>query len=166
MKILIEGPNGGGKSTLVDQLSLKYELNTFHPGPAPLNDSQATEMCMHQSLMYDIIMDRATCFSRLAYEHPDDLMRSHYNMLLRYCRDMASDTILILCVSQGDFTEKDYYPDGHFERVTKEAELIRCRYLKLFSRFKHFKFDFNLQTLKNVTDHINKRKEELNVEAN
>jgi len=61
MIIILEGPDGSGKTTLANQLVLKYGLKYHHEGPPPLNPASATLYYTTKLLMLsdsDVVIDR------------------------------------------------------------------------------------------------------------
>ena len=140
--VILEGPNGAGKSVLGKQLTKQMGLSYIHAGPSPGDDYAAFKACAMQYKLLEsgVILDRCTPISRRIYERP--ISPYHEHVLLQWLRMMEEVAVIIYCTADGDFTEKSYYPEGHFKEVTEKREVIRLGYNDLMATIPHIPYDW------------------------
>lgn len=155
--IILEGPNGGGKSTLSKILEEHFGLPAYHSGPNPGDTDKAIMACNHQMLkiMNGFIVDRVTPISRPVYDH--DTIPAHeiesFGLVLD---NMLRHAVVVYCNGVGPFTNKPYYPDGHFETVSKERIKIRKLYEVSFKDIPHIPYDWHKDSLKELLKELDK----------
>ena len=125
--IILEGPNGSGKSTLGRTLSVLLDMEYAHAGPSPGGTSAAFKACITQynQLLDGVILDRCTPISRQVYEKYGF---GETSWLQEWAWQMNEEAIIVLCTGTGEFTQKPYYPEGHFEFIVDSQEEIRNKY--------------------------------------
>jgi len=153
--IILEGPNGGGKSTLSKMLAKDLGLPTYHSGLNPGDTDAAIKACQQQleRIMGVYIIDRVTPISRPIYDH--DVIPKYetetfdviLNLMMRYA-------VVIHCNGKGIFTDKDYYPKGHFDKVDKDKEKIQKLYLKMFKTIPHIRYNWKDDSYEKLLEKI------------
>jgi len=162
MKIIVEGANGTGKSTLCLYLSSELNLPVIWAGPKPDNDEIAIIQCQRLNITKLGIFDRATCISRPVYgdnnEDVNGLSDHHLYTLNRYVQLLIkNDVIFIHCVGNGDHEIKNYYTPFHLQHITKYRAAIRMRYIGIFEDISHFEYDFAVQSNREVLECIHRQ---------
>ena len=130
--IIIEGPDGSGKSTLVDQ----YFPNAIHAGGPPINHEEAIERLYEPTPGH--VYDRWTGVSEQIYgplvrgvsllseeEYLDGILKTRPTII--YCRPPL-EVILSNLVNQ---KEKPHKPKKFIKEVKERAEMIVEAYDKL-----------------------------------
>ena len=137
MNIIIEGPDGAGKSTLANQLASALNLEIVH-FVAPVDDSSQFEM--YRNFMIDarnVILDRAW-YSDMVYgpiyrgkaEIRADLMRE----LERGCED----TILIYCTGSWQAMWDAATQRGeNYVKTYREFEKVCSKYDEVMLKYYH-----------------------------
>ena len=149
MKIVLEGMDASGKSTLSEFLSVNLNLPIIHPGGPPSDDHDALMGCIKQALQNDCIYDRVTCISRQAYQL--DRSQHHYEVLNIYLKEMVSnDAVFIFCVGKGPHEVKDRDSEELMNHISENYDTIVSRYEDIFKRVPHFRFDFNVNSNEEV----------------
>lgn len=154
MKIVLEGVNGCGKSTLAKYLSDHFNLKVFHPGPRPVNDEAAVLDTLSQLITRKGIFDRVTPISRLAYEGVDNLSENHVEYLNTFLNVMKKQFIFIYLIGEGEHILKPYYTDDHILDIRQNRKIIKKRYSEIFENIPHLKYDFRNQDPKDVIKYI------------
>lgn len=154
--IILEGVNGSGKSTLSEHLSRTYDLPVHHAGPAADGIVNAFDNCVEQIglIKKGCIMDRVTPISRVCYEN--SMLPFEVASLSIFMTLMSMDAVIIYCMGEGPFTEKEYYPEGHMQEIIDQRDLIKNNYQYYF---KHIGMPFMTYDWKN--DDINEFTKEL-----
>jgi hypothetical protein len=142
--IIVEGPNSAGKSTLCAALSRQMGRRTTHSGTQPDDLDEACQTQLNQ-LLDGVIVDRITPISELVY-HPESAELFNHKDWLRW---MTNSSMVIYCTADGIPTNKEYYPEGHYDELIKDRSTIRQRYDDIMSTILHIKYDYH-------TDSINK----------
>ena len=151
---ILEGPNGSGKSTLGKKLSEVYGLPYVHTGPDPGSNLNAIEACADQLtlLKKGVILDRCTPISRMVYQ--DGLSTQEYEMLAAFGLVMEKYAVIIYCTADAEFTEKPYYPEGHFRSIVESKEVIRAEYGAIMSSYMAIPYDFKLVSVETLLEVI------------
>jgi len=141
--IILEGPNGGGKSTLSKMLAKDLGLPTYHSGPNPGDTNAAIKACQQQfeRIMGGYIIDRVTPISRPIYDH-DVIPKYEIETFELYLDSMMKYAVIIHCDGRGLFTAKDYYPEGHFNSINKNKEEIQRLYFEMFKTIHHIHYNW------------------------
>ena len=152
--IILESANGGGKSTLGKELSRILDMPYHHAGPSPGDSTGAFKACLSQLalLKQGVIMDRVTPISRLVYEEP--LKDKERFMLELFQKEMLECSNVVYCTGEGYFTDKDYYPVGHFTKVLEDKEKIRSKYDKVFTEIPHYRYDWRVDNINNLLERL------------
>lgn len=153
MRIILEGPDNAGKTTLAQRLADSCGpevVRYFHPGGKP--DSVQAELdCLEEQLDLlrggNVIIDRVTSISQRVYNSDprNDLMRADYwslmeqqNPVVIYCRP-STDRLL----RTQDFTWREGESDEHKEKIiTRQHEFVAA-YDKLFQSIPCLSYDFD-----------------------
>lgn len=151
---ILEGPNGSGKSTLGKKLSEVYGLPYVHAGPDPGSTLNAIEASADQLAMLKkgVILDRCTPISRLVYQ--ENLIDYDKIPLSGFMQVMQRYAVVIYCTADKGFTEKSYYPQGHFEEIVKDKERIRKMYGHVMSYCRHIVYDCNVTPIEELIEEI------------
>lgn len=149
MRIILEGPDNSGKTTLARLLS-RNGVVYHHPGGPPENS--LTELnCMESQLeMFDqnqrIVMDRCTAISQQVYspnEELDPLRQQNVDflrgldVLFVYCRP-STDKLM----SFQDFTWREEESDEFKQRIIDNQHTYIQGYDRIFERVQHVHYDF------------------------
>lgn len=154
--VILEGANGCGKSTLARQLEKDLGLTYSHSGPNPGDSDKAREACINQIKLLEqgCVVDRVTPISRVIYDWdviPESELKE-YNYFLEV---MLSRAVVIHCTATGLFTNKSYYPEGHYERVLKDSDKIKELYADLMQGIPHIKYDWTSDSYYKLLEKIN-----------
>lgn len=152
--IILEGPNGSGKSTLGKELSSILGIPYMHAGPDPGSFMNVLEACVDQLtlLKKGVILDRCTPISRVIYQN--DLTTTDLMILAAFYKMMEKYADCIYCVSNGEFSEKPYYPPGHFKEVKDKHAYIRAQYDLIFSRIRCHKYDWTKESINDLIKRV------------
>lgn len=147
MKIIVEGYDASGKSTLAQALADRLGLSVLEAGPKPPSDKQALIDSYMQFNSANVVHCRITPISRQAYQL--DCSDAHYrelqNIVQRYAEE---DAIFIYCTGEADDHQvKDYDTPGHLEYLSKNQDTIKSRYDRIFSKINHIKYDFKVDSM-------------------
>lgn len=137
MNIIIEGPDGAGKSTLANQLADILNLEIVH-FVAPTDDS--SQFDMYRNFMFNaknIILDRAW-YSDMVY---GPIYRGKAEITLELMRELergSEDTILIYCTGsrQAMWDEATQRGETYVKTYT-EFEKICSKYDEIMLRYHH-----------------------------
>lgn len=158
MRIIVEGVNASGKSTLCNALSKKFGLDVVHAGPKPKTDTIAIRNCFEQHQMRDVIFDRVTCVSRQIYgdnkEQVSGLSARHIAEMNKFVGALVPTSIFILTTGKGKHIIKDYYSALHIQEITKNRYDIKKRYSELFEGIPHIEYDFREHSIKDIINLI------------
>ncbi len=131
--IVLEGPDGGGKTTLANQICKIFDLRYFHPGPAPketLITYNANE-CLIQ-LCDNAICDRITQISEYIYG-PVINNRNFYskNDVRGFIKTVVKyNWQIIYC--------KTYEFEPTYEEYDTDIELLVSQYNKVYALYEAF----------------------------
>lgn len=143
MAIILEGFDNSGKSTLAGSLTWPV----VHSGPRPETprDLIRNLMVQHRIVHKDIVLDRITAISDMAYNPRPSRILSLYLMLMAkhpkatiiYCRPPMEK---ILDFSQHEV--KGYDDDTWIQYIQENASVIVARYDDIMSTLPHLVFDW------------------------
>jgi energy-coupling factor transporter ATP-binding protein EcfA2 len=150
--IIVEGPNGAGKSTLITQLSKILDMPSHHAGSDAGSETGAMNCCIEQIgwIREGAILDRITPISRVIYQKGLGLRETYWLGLMADI--MCQEAHIIYCIGNGEFTEKEYYPEGHLLQITDEREHIRAKYREVMNALGHIKYDWKLHNIHTLID--------------
>lgn len=149
MKVILEGPDNSGKTTLAN--TIKGDHIYFHPGGPPEN-ATAEVLCTNQQAHMlgvengSIVMDRCTPISQLVYS-PDrtmDVSRwarleayKRIGILFVYCRP-STDALM----SFEHFTWRDGETEEHKQKIIRGQHAFIQRYDEVMLKIPHVHYDF------------------------
>lgn len=150
MKIILEGPDNAGKTTLAQKLCIEAKsLRYYHPGGKPAGLKEETDFCIQQIAMLstdDILMDRCTPISQQVY-NPDkmaDLTRNKYLAEMRF-----KGPVFIYCRPSTDrlmrtdlFTWREGESEEHKQKIIEGQHTFIGRYDAIMQRVPHIAYDF------------------------
>lgn len=154
MKIICEGYEAAGKSTLSKHIAHVLHLKWRTAGPPPSSDLAAMADCYFQYMSRDVVWDRVTSITRQAYQL--DINDMHRRRLEQHCEKLqAQGALFIWCVGNGDHVLKDYDTPDHVKHVTDNETVIRNNYQDIMSNLDNcFVFDFKKQSIQEVLEWI------------
>jgi len=160
MKIVVEGYDGTGKSTLVDSLAKKFHLSKDTAGGPPPSSTIALIDSQYQLYSDNIVWDRITPISRMAYEEYRIENKSEweeYKLILAEL--IRQKTIFIWCNHVFDVhILKEHDTPEHIEYITKNKAQILKRYEEIFSIIPyHIVYNAKSCTLEYVLCQLNHR---------
>lgn len=154
MKIVVEGYDASGKSTLAQALAEKYGLELVEAGPAPPNDFTAMYDSAKQLEMLDTVHSRITPISRQAYQFDSSFAHTELlkDLLARF---VSKGAIFIYCCGKATVhITKDYDTPEHLAFIEKNELEIRANYEKIFSKLPYFRYDFTTDKIEDVICYI------------
>lgn len=109
--IILEGPDGGGKSVMASKIHDEFELPIIHPGKPPLLESETSGLvfqqlirAMHKSKWF--VYDRCTSLSEFVYSrfNPEKCLWPNYRSILfgHLLSLRNTDTVFIYCRTDTD----------------------------------------------------------------
>jgi energy-coupling factor transporter ATP-binding protein EcfA2 len=155
--IILCGPNGSGKSTLGRTLSKILDLPYVHAGPDPGSFNNAIKACHNQlkNLESGCILDRCTPISRQIYT-PGGVSPTEELVLNSFLELMMEQANIVYCTGEGEFTEKEYYPEGHFDLIVMARKSIREGYNRMFQKVPNATYNFSTDSITKLIDEVNK----------
>jgi len=152
MRLILEGPDNAGKTTLARKLTdeLGQAIFYFHPGGKP--DSLAAELeCMSEQFTMivqhsNILMDRVTCISQRVYNPDPAQAQLRADALSRlqtmapvvvYCRP-STDRLLRV----QDFKWRPGETDEHKQKIISGQHTFVTRYDELMRGVPHVHYDW------------------------
>lgn len=150
MKIVVEGYDASGKSTLAKALAETYGLSLVEAGPKPPNDLDAIADSVIQERMTDVVHSRITPISRQAYQL--DNTRHHTIQLNAMVeRFLQKGAVFIYCTGRAaEHVVKDYDTQEHLAYLDRYEDIIRQRYDVLFRNIDCIIYDFKLDDIKDL----------------
>lgn len=152
MKLILEGPDNGGKTSLATRLRSCTSAHYFMAGSPPVNHIEELK-CMHEQ--YDllsgpdtssIIVDRLTSFSQPIY-NPD----SEHDENRRFFRQAIIDLkpIIVYCrpstdklLRVQDLTWRDGETEEHKQKIIRNQHIFVERYDKMFAGIPCVTYDY------------------------
>lgn len=147
MKIVVEGYDASGKSTLAQALADRLGCSVLEAGPPPKNNMVAVSDSLAQLDAKNVVHSRITPISRLAYQLDSDI--HHTEMLWGFVKTFQdAGALFIYCTGRADVHEvKDYDTEEHLEYLEKNESTIRRRYVEIFDKVPHIKYDFRIDDM-------------------
>mgnify|MGYP005841666411 CR=1 FL=1 len=157
MRIVVEGYDASGKSTLAQALANKLGLGVHEAGPKPKDDDHAISQSLNQLSLDNKVLCRITPISRQAYQLDRSL--SHYVELQNLVKKLVNDhTIFIFCTGEADnHVVKDHDTLEHLEYLDEYGETIKQRYEDIFQSIDHYKYDFKIDDMEKFVCKIQQR---------
>ena len=156
MKIILEGPDNAGKTTLAYSILGEDRSLYFHPGGPPASIEAEHACIREQEVLFKmprLIHDRVTCISQQVYNSDEPLDQDRHAAMLRLFRLGA---LLIYCRPPSDrlmsfekFTWRDGETEEHKQKIIqRQHEFIR-RYDELMEALPCVHYDFDNVPLHN-----------------
>lgn len=140
--IIIEGPDGCGKSKLAAFLSYELDIPIYTAGPKPKNFFQQVYQLIEQygALNNGYILDRCTPFSQAVYRDiPNNLI---YRILQKL---FIRKSCLIYCITKDPIHEiKHYDTADHIEYLNKQQSKISSNYESIMDQYPHTVYDWRV----------------------
>ena len=151
--VILEGPDGCGKSTLAEFLSRHLRVPVKTAGPKPKNLLHEIKNIREQIywLKKGCILDRCTTVCQAVYRNkPESLI---YNSVLDY---MSTKAKIVFCITDTPKHErKEYDTDEHLEYIESNRQQIYENYMRILSRHEHTVYDWRIdnefEVLKSVS---------------
>lgn len=163
MRIIIEGPDNGGKTTLANTLLAEQAgLIYHHPGGRPA-DAAAEAKCLHEQMTMvmrhdKLLMDRCTAISQQVYSpHAvrDPERKAHLKNLIDegvlfvYCRP-GTDWLM----SFEHFTWREGETEEFKQEIIAKQHVFIERYDELMRTVPHIHFDYRGDEASAIIKHI------------
>jgi len=127
MRIIVEGPDGSGKSTLCSELSRRLDMAVSHSGGPIKNEEELHKRIANQLSKNNYIIDRCSVFSEPVY----GLTLRGYSLLSRkdfeiYVKKMVIDGwIVIYCKAKGPINKgKEWKNEEHMQGIINNRDQI------------------------------------------
>lgn len=141
--IILEGPDGGGKTTLGKHLSEQSGMELFHSGGPIHTPEECTERIWTQLDQYGKIVDRCSVFSEPIY---GIAIRNHSMLPLyqfeSFIQMMADrNWTLIFCVADGPIIEgKEWKSEEHMRNVYAKKDMIFDLYMEMYKHLEQMDY--------------------------
>jgi thymidylate kinase len=149
--IILEGYDGGGKSTLAAVLKRELGLDVHLAGPPARDDAHALECISNQneSLKSGVILDRYTPISRLCYQQG---LSAAHKRLLNHELQSAVKSAVIIWVKPTEYIHSVSPHDTaeHLLDIENRRDDILRNYQELFSRTKHIEYNHMVNDVDNL----------------
>lgn len=152
MRIILEGPDGSGKSSLVKQLSKDLKMTEFWSAGPPGDISKVKKCCIEQFKMENTIFDRVTCISEQCYNI--DISQLRLQLLNYYLLKMLKDSIIVYCTALVEESDDGLRNKEHDKFVKDNFEEIKSRYVEVMSRIKHINHNFQIDKYEDLLCNI------------
>ena len=153
MRVILEGPDNAGKTTLAKRLieALGEQLTYFHPGGKPVDFDHETR-CMSEQLhilqrFKRVIMDRITPISQRVYNPDEVLDRIRASTMDEFLRE---DVLIIYCrpstdrlLRVQDLTWRDGETEEHRQKIINNQHIFVDRYDAIMTTVPCITYDFD-----------------------
>lgn len=152
MKVVLEGPDNAGKTTLAKRLREQVTgLEYFHPGGAPANtDAEIGCLTQQHDMMQSrnrIILDRVTCISQQVYnsdiagdwqrQQYADMMVATPGLVVIYCRPPNE-----VLMDVGNYKWRPEETEEHRQKIISRAMEFVHRYDEVMLRVPCISYDW------------------------
>jgi hypothetical protein len=133
MCVIIEGPDGSGKSTLIEKLAELSGYPTRHKGGPPKSNEEAMQRMEDlYNEDYGKICDRCVVISEPIYGH---ILRRHSHVTPRNFKEgierlRQQNWAFVFCIAEHDpdTGHKDWKPSDHMSAIEANLPAIRLMY--------------------------------------
>jgi len=146
-RVVIEGPDGVGKSTLARQLAVRLGSVVINCGPGPKTDRELYRHLNNQDAILQVcdpvIMDRCTAVSHRVYSTIEDPLDDYESALLSgHLSNMrAMGVRFVLCkTAKPSHVIKDYDDPGLLENIWRNYDTLVRLYDETLYDAIHFDF--------------------------
>ena len=150
MKLILEGPDNAGKTTLAQKLvNAQCSVHYRHAGGKPNGLREETDCCINQIAQLNlegVLLDRITPISQQVY-NPDpglQLTRNKYLAEIRF-----KNPVFIYCRPSNDrlmrteaFTWREGESEEHKQKIIQNQHTFIERYDQIMARIPHVAYDF------------------------
>lgn len=140
MRIILEGPDGLGKSSLSKELSRDLHKLVFWSAGPPGTFDAVRKCCEDQFNMKNKIFDRVTCISERCYNM--NISTRHKKLLHKFRNATIKNSIVIYCTALVPEADDGLRNKEHDKMVRDNFEEIKRRYKNLMSIIPHIKYNF------------------------
>ena len=165
--IILEGPDGTGKTSLGAHLKRKFGVPYYYGGGPPKDDDGIRECCERNlvRITEPSIQDRTTFFSEPIYRRnmdPEFAARSHVDMHSYVKRALDLDPIIVYCCAPNGgerATRESFETDAFTTRLMQVLPKIVSDYDELMREiqwqgFRLLRYDFTRMTRDEATEMI------------
>jgi adenylate kinase family enzyme len=152
--IIIEGPDGSGKSTYIDKLSKYFNIPVAHSGGPQQSEIEITNRIEDQIEDPNklVLRDRSPIISERIYGtllDRNSIMKDD-KVFNRYLYHLLSfHPVIIYCRPPNEvlFNMSNHQPgmfdtEEHFHEVNKRQKEIVAKYDEIFNNIPHYKYDY------------------------
>lgn len=167
MKIIVEGADGSGKSTLVDTLSLKYNLDKHHIGNPKTKEMFNIEYeLLLKALKENKIIDRFSQISETIYSKVFNRKpKLEFDITLPELMEYGNSWVIIFCITENTnpIKNKSYKSKEWYGEIENRKSLLSQEYIDMFNILKEvypnniLSYNFSKDSLNKVYDFIESR---------
>lgn len=165
--IILEGPDGTGKTTLGEHLADTLDIPIFYGGGPPNGDdaiAAACELNVTQTT-FPCVQDRVSFISELCYRpvmSPQEVARSSVHVAGYLARALENNPLIVFCMSERGLeraTREDYETDEFTMKLRQHMPAIVWRYHQVFSQIAQgyrclLNYDLTNTTLAEITEQV------------
>ena len=153
MKIILEGPDGAGKTTLAEYIKNKYDIDIIHSTSKTKNDLRYH---INLTLNNNFILDRANLGEivyPIIYNRVSKMNWVDQLDFMNYCRD-NNILYIIFYASNFEDLKNRLYNRGDTDEVLQNAEKINIIYMMLAKMFKELYKNVHIIDISKEKDQI------------
>lgn len=150
-RIVLEGPDHAGKTTLAKQLCTITGAKYHHPGGAPVDEMAERACLMEQQFLIEragpLVLDRVTCVSQQVYNPNEALDPVRTRCLDTLCT--SPFVFVVYCrppnehlVDVGNYTWRPEETEEHRQKIMTRAFEWVERYDRVMEKVPHLSYDF------------------------
>ena len=142
MIIIIEGPDGSGKSRFAEQLSEAINWPVLHNGGPPKDQEEIIDRVRKRNQLDNTILDRHPIISENVY---GPVLRGTWHLPLeQWLYQFPANAILIYCTAERftQLDQKEHKSAEHIKEVLVREKAIRKAYDDIISNFNAIHYDW------------------------
>lgn len=165
--IILEGPDGTGKTTLGKRLGEEFGVPYFYAGGPPAGDKGIRETCELQlkRTASPCVLDRVSFISELCYRavmDPVFVARSQVSVTRYLALALKNRPIIVFCMAEGGLeraTRETYEEDDFTAQLRVHMPAIIARYHRVFAEIANgyrvlLRYDFTETTHDELIENI------------